>query len=104
VVEATVRVALGETYRSLGSYAESEKHLRKALELRRKALGPENADTLTAMNSLAAILNQSGNSTEAEQLLRECLEIRRRVLGPDDPATLHSMHDWAWCLLYMNKL
>jgi serine/threonine protein kinase/Flp pilus assembly protein TadD len=102
-VEATVREALGETYRSLGLYAEAEKHLQRAVELLRKALGPHNLETLTAMNSLAAVLNQSGKPAEAEPLFRECLETRRRVLGPDHPSTLHSLHDLAWCLLYQDK-
>src|SRR5215472_1797828 len=40
-VEATVRLAIGCTYSKLGVLSEAERNLRRALELRRKALGTQ---------------------------------------------------------------
>src|SRR5262249_32489762 len=55
-VEASVRLTVGITYRSLGLHSQAEPHLRKALELRRDLLGAEHPDTLTAAGELAHLL------------------------------------------------
>ena len=102
--EAAVRLAIGETYRSLSLHAEAEKHLRRALAIRRERLGPDDPDTLKAVNSLAEVLDYAGKRSESAELFRQNLADRRRILGPDDPDTLQSLDNWAWSLARQDKL
>jgi serine/threonine protein kinase/tetratricopeptide (TPR) repeat protein len=88
LVEASVRVTLGHTYRELGAYAASEPHLRRALELRRGALGANHQETARVMNQLAVLHWRQGRFDLAEPLYREVYEGSRRTLGGDHPDTL----------------
>jgi eukaryotic-like serine/threonine-protein kinase len=90
-VEAAIRDTIGQTYTDLGLHAEAGKQLERALDLRRRVLGPEHPDTLTTMNNLAAVYDIEGKFPETEALFSQILEIRRRVLGPEHPDTLASM-------------
>ena len=65
----------------------------ETLAARRRALGPEHADTLASMNDLAETLRNQGDLSAARKLHEEALDIRRRVLGPDHPDTLASMNN-----------
>lgn len=89
-VEATVRLTIGTTYHGLGQYPRAESHIRAALDTRRRVLGPEHADTLTALDTFATVIQDQSRLDEAEPLFRRCLEARRRVLGPEHPDTLSS--------------
>ncbi len=93
-VEASVRTTMGKTYQALGLYAEAEPHLRQALEIRKRVLGPEHPDVAASLNDLASLLHDEGKRAEAEPLYREALRIRKRVLGPghlDTSATLNDL-------------
>ena len=81
VVEAAIRVTLGETYKALGIYEAAEGHLRAAQALRRKLLGDEHPDTLRSNRALAGLLRVQGAFAEAEALLRQTAETQLRVLG-----------------------
>jgi eukaryotic-like serine/threonine-protein kinase len=102
-VEASVRLAVGDTYRSLGLYKEAEPQIRRALDLRREHLGPEDPETFKAVNSWGMLLIHSARLAEAEPVCRDNLEARRRVLGPEHPDTLYSLHIWAYLLLRQEK-
>jgi tRNA A-37 threonylcarbamoyl transferase component Bud32/tetratricopeptide (TPR) repeat protein len=100
-VEAGVRSTVGYTYRSLGLYEESEPHLRAALELRRRELGPGHPETLSAKADLAMLLNDRGRAGEAIVMLREVYEAQRSArapLGPDALDTLKTASSLAWVL------
>jgi serine/threonine protein kinase/tetratricopeptide (TPR) repeat protein len=88
LVEASIRKTLGRTYTELGEYGSAEPHLRRALELRLKALGDEHPETLRLTSMLAVLRWRQGRLDEAEILGRQAFEVGRRVLGPDDPDTL----------------
>jgi hypothetical protein len=66
----------------------------RALDFRRRVLGPEHPDTLALMNNLAETLRAQGDLAGARKLLAETLDILRRVLGPEHPDTSTS----AWNL------
>ena len=55
------------------------------LALRRKVNGPEDTETLGAMNSLAISYLGAGRKDEALKLLEEVLPLRRKVNGPETP-------------------
>ena len=83
LVEAQIRSTLGDTYRELGEYAAAEPHVRRALELRRGALGDEHDATVRMMSMLGLIHWRQGRLDEAEPLFQDAVEISRRVLGQD---------------------
>ncbi|MEW6743705.1 MAG: serine/threonine-protein kinase [Planctomycetota bacterium] len=97
-VEAALRHTIGQTYDGLGCFAAAEPHLRKALEIRRRALGEEDHDTLATKNVLAISLLDQHKLVEAETTLKELLETARRVYGDDARDTLRIMNNLA-CVL-----
>ncbi|MBI1914940.1 MAG: tetratricopeptide repeat protein [Planctomycetes bacterium] len=88
LAEATARHALGVTWRNLAKYPRAEGHLRRALALRLRLLGPEHRDTLNTQNSLGVLLTEMDRAAEAVPLLQKVLEAKRAQLGPDDSDTL----------------
>jgi tetratricopeptide (TPR) repeat protein/tRNA A-37 threonylcarbamoyl transferase component Bud32 len=102
-VEAAVRLAIGDSYRSLGMYTDAEPHVRRALALRRECLGPTHPDTWKATDGLVRVLVKAGKYAEAESLIRDTLEARRGLLGAEHPDTLYSLHDWGWWLLVQGR-
>lgn len=93
VVEAALRIVIGDTYRRLGLYDAALPHIQAAADLRRAHFGPDHAETLTAEDHLGMIHFDRGDFAAAEPLLRATLENRRRVLGADDMATLLSLNN-----------
>jgi len=94
-VEAAVRHTIGQTYLDLGLYAQARTQYERALELRRRALGAKNRQTLETMNGLGYAVYLLGKLGEAESLLGQCLEVQRHTLGPRHPDTLSSMSNLA---------
>ncbi|MDY7109629.1 MAG: serine/threonine-protein kinase [Planctomycetota bacterium] len=101
LVEASIRITLGNTYRGLGDLASARPHLERALQIRRRDLGEEDPDTLSAMSSLAELYQDQGRLEEVEPLFVKTLRIRRRTLGEEHIDTLGSMHNLAE--LYWNQ-
>ena len=85
VVQAQMLDALGRVNDQLGRFADAERMLRRALELRRSHLGDNHADVATTLTNLANVLFQTDRREEGLQLLREALAIQQRVLGPKHP-------------------
>jgi uncharacterized protein HemY/predicted Ser/Thr protein kinase len=84
-VEAAVQLAIGESYQGLGAYDRAEPHLRRAVDLRRQSLGTEDAGTLAAMNSLAAVYFLQGRLDELDPLVHQAFDAANRQLGRDHP-------------------
>jgi tetratricopeptide (TPR) repeat protein len=101
LVEASIRLTLGETYRKLGEYLTAEPHMQRARGLRRRVLGAEHPETLRSMYNLAILYHLEGRYDEAESLHLQTLELRKRVLGEEHPETLWSMNDLG--LVYQNQ-
>lgn len=83
---------------------EAEPLLREVWGARGEVLGAHHADTLSAMGSLASILQDLGRFDEAEPLLRDALEARRTALGPRHPDTLMSLGNLGALLQAQGKL
>jgi tetratricopeptide (TPR) repeat protein len=93
LVEAAIRTAIGEAYRSLAQGEFGTVHLQKALDLCRAALGPHHPDTLASVQRLAAHYCSAavGRSGESVVMLESVVREHTRLFGPDDPATLSSL-------------
>jgi tetratricopeptide (TPR) repeat protein/tRNA A-37 threonylcarbamoyl transferase component Bud32 len=98
-VEATLRLTLGKTLYKLSELAEAEKHLRRAVALRRETLGPEDPRTLAAQVWLADFLGRGlSRFAEAVPLALQTWQGRARVLGPEHRDTLDSLDTYAGAL------
>jgi tetratricopeptide (TPR) repeat protein len=100
-VEASIRYTIGKAYFDLGVYPEAQRQWERAVELQRRAVGPDHPDTLTSMNDLADAYRMQSVYAQAELLLSEVVEKRRRVLGEENPETLNSMNELA--VLYLDR-
>jgi hypothetical protein len=89
--EATLRSWVARYDYVRGAYASARKLNEGTLEMRRRVLGPEHPDTLTAALNLAETLWAQGDLASARKLQEEALEARRRLLGPEHPHTLTAM-------------
>ncbi|HEY3741409.1 MAG TPA: serine/threonine-protein kinase [Bryobacteraceae bacterium] len=103
VVEAAVRQTIATTYLDLGLFAQAQKQLTRALELRKTALGEEHPDTLKTMDALAYSYRLEGAYARSEELYRDVVDRRKRVLGENHPDTLKSMNDLGVLYLYRDK-
>lgn len=92
-VQAEVLHVIGVVYERLSQHDQAERLLRRALALRREALGDDHADVATTMNQLAWVLRKEGNYDAAEPLMREALATRRRLLGNEHTDVATSLND-----------
>jgi eukaryotic-like serine/threonine-protein kinase len=97
-LQAQMMHVMGDVYKNLGLFPRAQMLFQGSADIRRRALGPENAETLRSLDDLAWILNQEGHAAEAEKLQRETVDIRRRVFGAENLDTLTSMKNLAWTL------
>lgn len=91
-VEASIRDTMGWTYMDLGLYPQARKQWERALELRRRVLGPDNPKTLKSLWGVGRIDYLQGRYAEAETLMSQALLAQHRVLGPEHRDTLESMN------------
>lgn len=93
--QARVSSSLAIVLAARGRHDEAEAELRRALELREQALGPEHLDIAMTHNNLANVLTARGDHAAAEAEHRRALELRERVLGPDHPDVAMSRNNLA---------
>lgn len=86
--EALTRQEIGVTWRNLGKYPQAERHLRRALQLRREYWGVDDVETLLCQNSLAVTLCQAGRTDEAVTLHEQVLKALQLKCGSEAQETL----------------
>lgn len=99
LVEAAIRMAIGTAYTTLNRHEFAVPHLESALALRRIHLGPNYADTVECMLSLAAAYSWAGRPSDAITLCQQVVEYREARFGPDHTDTLTSeiAHAESYC-------
>jgi serine/threonine protein kinase/Flp pilus assembly protein TadD len=104
-LEARLRLAVGNTYLKLGILEDADRHIRRAVALRKASpsLGPRHEQTLAAQEKLAWLLVGGLKSPEGEQISRETWQARSEVLGPTNPDTLDSMDTYGTSLAVQKK-
>jgi serine/threonine protein kinase len=98
VAQAQMMHVMGVVYYGLGLFHQADTLMSRAVEIRRRVLGPENPDTLQSMNELVYILGMEDRYSEQEKLARQVLDARRRILGPQHQDTLASLLRLSACL------
>lgn len=77
LVEAEVRMVLGDTYMSLGLLDAAEPHTTRAVAIRKQELGERDVKYAEAVNSLGYLLDELAKYPEAEAAYRACVEAFR---------------------------
>ncbi|MBN2269164.1 MAG: serine/threonine protein kinase [Sedimentisphaerales bacterium] len=103
LTEASIREALGNTYRRLGEYEEAQPQLERAYEIRREEIGEANLETLQSTRHLARLYLAQERYDKAQSLLIRTLDTRQVVLGKEHPDTLESMSDLASVYYYQGQ-
>ncbi len=93
LVEASIRLTLGNTYHFLDEMEAAEQNVRRAVAIRTEKLGPDHPATLDARGRLYEVLSDSRKSSEAEEVLRSLAQASERTLGPEHPKTLGYLAD-----------
>ncbi len=103
LVEASIRQTIGTTYERLGEFGEAQRHLERALEIRRQVLGPEHLDTAKSLRQFATLRWDQGQYGESEALVKEALAIQQRRLGEQHEDTAATMTVLGAALAYQAK-
>jgi len=95
LVEADIHDTIANTYFPLGELESAREHWQRAVDLRRRELGPDHPKTLRAGANLFTALRALGRIAEADALGTGVLARQRRVLAPDDSDLVETMNDLA---------
>jgi serine/threonine protein kinase len=95
LIEAAIRLTIGNAYHALGEHAAAQTHLERSRALYLRDLGPAHHDTLAATGALGRLYLAQGKLHEAEALFVDALECCRSRLGEAHPETLVAMTNLA---------
>ena len=95
LVEAAIRLAIGEAYHSVAAEDPAVPQVERAVKLLQTQLGPEHEDTVKAMQRLAALYMWVGRHEDAVTLRKRILDFRGVYFGSDQPETVASVSDLA---------
>ncbi|MDD6841667.1 MAG: tetratricopeptide repeat protein, partial [Spirochaetales bacterium] len=93
----------GDAEGSAGRYRDELNSRENALEILKQVLPENHPDTLSALNNLAACLNNLGKYDEALEKHERCYEISKQVLSENHPDTLDFLNNLADCLYNLGK-
>ncbi|MCA8951284.1 MAG: serine/threonine protein kinase [Planctomycetes bacterium] len=83
LVAARLHASFGQAYENIGLPEGALERCRRALELRRAALGEDHHDTITSVGDLGTTLMQTGDYEHAAPLLERAYDARRAEVPPD---------------------
>src|SRR5262249_22176213 len=95
LIEAQVRMTLGQSFGYLAKQQIAVDQYQRARELYTQQLGPDHPDTLRSMASLVNTYNVLGRFADAVQLSEEVVERSKVRLGPQHLDTLVGMNNLA---------
>ena len=95
--------AAGSLSRTLGHYQESDKFLKRALELREKSLSPVHPDLATSLNNLALLYLEQGIYAGAEPLFNRALAIVEKAMGMEHPNVATCLNNLAFLYAAQGK-
>ncbi|MGZ3625416.1 MAG: tetratricopeptide repeat protein [Ktedonobacteraceae bacterium] len=85
----------GNYLRESAQYELAEPLLQRALDIRKRVLGPDHSNTATSLNDLATLYQYQGKYELAEPLFQRALDIIEQVQGPEHPDTAASLNNLA---------
>jgi tetratricopeptide (TPR) repeat protein len=81
LIEAAIRIVIGDVYRSLGEFDLAENHIRKGLETRRRLLADDDPSIAQALYTLGLLQVHRDQDAEAVASLQDALNIYRANPG-----------------------
>ena len=103
-VAASVYSTIGRTYMAIGSYDDAQRYLQNAVDLSRRELGPDHAETVQAKDRLANAYLSAGDYEKAEKLFIEALTSSKRTMGDEHHDTLIIINNLAILYTDMGRL
>jgi len=104
VVEAAVRHTVGATYHRLGDDESARPHLRRALELRSRLLGPTHRDTGETAGMLARLNLRQGDFDRARELFEQARLAARAAWGEGSVEAVRASHGLALVALSRDRV
>ena len=101
LIEASIRLKLGFTWRDIGESDEAEQHFLRAIDIYKQHYGEEHLITLNTMDYLGYIYEDQGRYRDMERLWTGILDIRQRVYGVEHPAA--TINGLAVALCHLGK-
>ncbi len=95
LVKAMLLDTMGQAYRQLGLFQQSEGLLRRALQTRLAELGGDHPEVAESLAHLSLLRHLRSEFSDAERLARKAMAIRQRVFGDDHPQVASSLNDLA---------
>jgi len=86
LIEADVRIRLGEFYVSSKEYRKAEEAFQKALTILESTESPHNDRTAIALNNLAKLYIDQGKHSEAQPLCQRALVMLESIYDQDHPS------------------
>ncbi|XP_046855435.1 uncharacterized protein LOC124448463 [Xenia sp. Carnegie-2017] len=83
---------LGNLHSEKREYKRSEEFYKKALELRKKLLGPDHVEVADSLCNLGILYYNCGKYETSENYHKEALEMRKKLLGPDHVKVADSLN------------
>ncbi len=93
LIAASIHHTLGGAYSTLGSFDDADRHLQRAIELRRGASGANAPDTVRSEIAAASLLARRQRMEEADAALTRVIQRARLILASNDPALLTALND-----------
>ncbi|NNM31631.1 MAG: serine/threonine protein kinase, partial [Gemmatimonadetes bacterium] len=90
---ATTLVELGHAARAQGDFEAAEAFYDRGLEIRERALGPNDPEVAAVVSGLGATLLRQGRYDEAEPLFQQALDIQVETLGEGHLETAQTLND-----------
>jgi serine/threonine protein kinase/tetratricopeptide (TPR) repeat protein len=103
LVEARLRMTLGQSYYFLGEFQSASEQEEAARALYTLHRGLDDRDTLKSMHLLAVSYSELGRHDDALKLHQQTLAHQKAALGADDYDTLLSMTNLANCYFRMGR-
>ena len=100
-LRAQMMDTMGQVYNSLGLYSHGTELLKQTVAVRREVLGPNNVQTLSAIQELGLALLNEGHYEEARKTEEEAVSVGSRVLRPEDRSLLQSRRVLAECVSFL---
>ncbi|MCE9592998.1 MAG: serine/threonine-protein kinase [Planctomycetes bacterium] len=98
LIAGAIHHTLGEAYAELSAFDEAERHHARAIELRRKAGGPDSPELLHSEIAAASLLARRGLAREAAEAFPPLIGRAREVLGSDDLILFAALNDYGVAL------
>jgi len=90
---ATVLGDLGLALEGAGRFADAESAQTRAMEIRRKAYGPEHPDIATGLNNIGVLRYRAGRPADAVPMFRAAIAMWRQSLGETHPSVLAGLNN-----------